>query len=160
MSDHKYGAGAPMVLERIFDAPRELVFDCFIKPEHLAAWWGPRQFTAPVCEIDPRPGGKILIHMQGPPPYGVNVVDGEVIEVSPPARLVMVLRAFQGDDGAWGIEHIDTLTFEDIGGGRTRMTLVAEVTKVSDALKPALEGMDDGWNQSMDKLAELLPNIA
>ena len=54
MTDAPMQAGYEMQLERTFDAPRELVFDCFTKAEHMQAWWGPRHFTNPVCEIDAR----------------------------------------------------------------------------------------------------------
>ena len=46
-----------LVLERIFDAPRELVFKMFKEPEHLKRWWGPRGWEIPVCTVDFRPGG-------------------------------------------------------------------------------------------------------
>jgi uncharacterized protein YndB with AHSA1/START domain len=153
------GPGYTMTLTRSFDAPRELVFDCFTTAEHLAAWWGPRTFTAPVCEIDARPGGAILIHMAGPEPYGINEITGEVAEIDRPARLALLLRGFQGDDGEWGIEHLSTLDFAETADGRTEMTLTTVVRKVSEALKPALNGMKEGWNQSFDKLEELLAEI-
>jgi uncharacterized protein YndB with AHSA1/START domain len=47
-----------LVLERVFDAPRELVFKMFKEPEHLMHWWGPRGWELPVCNIDFRPGGE------------------------------------------------------------------------------------------------------
>jgi uncharacterized protein YndB with AHSA1/START domain len=55
-----------LVITRTFDAPRELVFKAWIDPKHLAQWWGPKYFTNPVCEVDARPGGSLLIHMAGP----------------------------------------------------------------------------------------------
>jgi len=55
-----------LVLTRVFDAPRELVFKVWTDPKHVARWWGPHRFTNPVCELDLRPGGAILIHMRGP----------------------------------------------------------------------------------------------
>jgi len=55
-----------LVLTRVFDAPRELVFKAWTDPKHVAQWWGPHGFTNPVCELDLRPGGAILIHMRGP----------------------------------------------------------------------------------------------
>ena len=55
-----------VVLTRVFDAPRALVFKIWTEPHHLAKWWGPRDFTNPVCELDVRVGGKILIHMHAP----------------------------------------------------------------------------------------------
>src|SRR5260370_12893331 len=55
-----------LVLTREFDAPRELVFKVWTDPKHVAQWWGPRGFTNPVCELDLRPAGAILIHIRGP----------------------------------------------------------------------------------------------
>ena len=47
-----------VALARVFDAPRELVFKAWTEPERMAQWWGPHGFTAPVCELDVRPGGR------------------------------------------------------------------------------------------------------
>jgi Activator of Hsp90 ATPase homolog 1-like protein len=55
-----------LVLTRVFDAPRELVFKAWTDPKCVAQWWRPRGFTNPVCEVDVRPGGAIRIHMRGP----------------------------------------------------------------------------------------------
>jgi uncharacterized protein YndB with AHSA1/START domain len=153
------GVGYEMTIVRTFAAPRELVFDCLTKAEHLARWWGPREFDAPVCESDPRPGGKIRIDMRGPEPYGTSPIHGEYLEVERPSRLRFVLRAFQGEDGSWGIEHEDTLVFEDAPGGGTLMHMTTVVTQLSDAMVPAIKGMKEGWSQSFDKLEELLPAL-
>jgi uncharacterized protein YndB with AHSA1/START domain len=158
MTDTPMTAGYEMELERTFDAPRELVFDCFTKAEHMQAWWGPREFTNPVCEIDARMGGKILIHMQGPEPFGVNPMEGEFIEVTRPSKLIFTSRAMQGPDGEWGIDNLNTLTFVE-KDGKTVMTLRTQVRKVSEAVRPALAGMREGWSQSLDKLAELMTRL-
>ena len=55
-----------ITLTRTFDAPRKLVFSMWTDAKHLAAWWGPHGWTNPRAEADPRPGGRILIHMQAP----------------------------------------------------------------------------------------------
>jgi uncharacterized protein YndB with AHSA1/START domain len=153
------GVGYEMTITRNFAAPRELVFDCFTKAEHLARWWGPREFDAPVCETDARPGGKIRIDMRGPDPFGTNPVYGEYLEIARPDRLRFVLRAFQESDGSWGIEHEDTLVFEDAPDGGTVLHMVTRVTQVSERMLPALNGMKEGWSQSLDKLEELLPEL-
>lgn len=154
------GVGYTLTIDRVFAAPRELVFDCLTRAEHLARWWGPREFDAPLCESDARPGGRIRIDMRGPEPYGINEVHGEYLEVDRPNRLRFVLRAFAQPDGSWGIEHEDTLVFEDAPGGGTRMHMTTVVTQASDDLIPALRGMEEGWSQSFDKLDELLPELA
>ena len=55
-----------LVLTRVFDAPRELVFKVWTEPKHMAQWWRAHGFTSPVWELDERPGGAIRIHMRGP----------------------------------------------------------------------------------------------
>jgi uncharacterized protein YndB with AHSA1/START domain len=155
MSDQELGVGYKMTLERVFAAPRDLVFDCMTQAEHLARWWGPREFDVPVSESDARPGGKIRLDMRGPEPFGTNSVFGEYLTVERPDRLVMVLRSFRGEDGSWGIEHETTMVFTDAPEG-THMHMTTLVKQVSAALLPALGGMREGWSQSFDKLDELL----
>jgi uncharacterized protein YndB with AHSA1/START domain len=55
-----------MVVTRIFDAPRELVWKAWTDPKYIMQWWGPKGFTAPVCEMDFRVGGKLLCCMKAP----------------------------------------------------------------------------------------------
>src|ERR1700741_3221172 len=76
-----------VVLTRVFDAPRALVFKIWTDPQHLAKWWGPRDFTNPVCELDLRVGGKILIHMRAPDGI-LYPMTGTFREIAAPERLV------------------------------------------------------------------------
>src|SRR5256885_16136873 len=59
-------AGTEIVIERVFDAPRERVFDVFTQPEHLQKWWGPKMFSVPITEFEARPGGEIFLGPRGP----------------------------------------------------------------------------------------------
>lgn len=152
------GVGTEVTIERTFAAPRELVFDCMTQAEHLARWWGPHSFDVPFSESDARAGGKIRIDMRGPEPYGINEVHGEFLEIDRPARLVMVLRAFRGEDGSWGIEHVTTMEFTDAPGG-TAMHMTTVVKQVSEELLPALAGMREGWSQSFEKLETYLGEL-
>lgn len=154
------GVGFEMMIQRRFEAPRELVFACMTQAEHLARWWGPRSFDAPVCEVDARPGGAILIHMRGPEPLGINVIEGEFLDVSEPDRLKFVLRGFRAPDGSWGIEHVSTMIFDETADGATLMRLTTRVLQVGDDLVMALSGMKEGWSQSLDKMEELLAVLA
>ena len=158
MSDAEIGPGYTVHIERVFAAPRGLVFDCLTKAEHLARWWGPRGFDVPLCESDPVPGGKLVLHMRGPDPFGTNPVEGEFVEVSPPDTPSFVLRGFPDGDGGWGIEHLTTMHFTDAPGG-TLMRMSTKVLQISDALRPAIAGMHEGWSQSFDKMAELLETL-
>ena len=76
-----------LVIERVFDAPRGLVFKAWTEPRRLAQWWGPKGFTNPVCEIDARPGGTLRIVMRAPD-GAEHPMKGVLREVIEPERLV------------------------------------------------------------------------
>src|SRR3954465_13380862 len=75
-----------IVIERVFDAPRERVFDAFTKPEHLQKWWGPRMVSIPAAEFDARPGGK-LFFAERAPDGGMGYLVGDGREIGSPSRL-------------------------------------------------------------------------
>ena len=144
--------GVPdLVITRVYDAPRELLFTLWTDPKHLAEWWGPRGFTNPVCEADARAGGAIQIHMQAPDGR-IYPMTGTFDEVVPPERLVFTSGALVGD-GKPLFEIRTTVLFEN-DGGKTRLTLRATVIMQTDAAAPYLAGMSQGWNESLDRLAE------
>ena len=149
------GIGYEVTIDRTFAAPRALVFDCFTRAEHLARWWGPHHFDVPFCESDARPGGAIRIDMRGPEPYGTSPIYGEYLEMERPDHFSMVLRGFQDEAGKWGIEHVTTFRFEDAPGGGTNMHMTTVVKQASEAMLPALRGMEAGWTQSFEKLETL-----
>ena len=94
-SDAPYGE-AVMSIARVFDAPRDLVFQAWVDPRHMAKWWGPRGFTNPECELDARAGGDIWIVMRDP--TGVDYpMSGTFHEVVAPERLVFAKRVPPGD---------------------------------------------------------------
>lgn len=130
-----------VLITRIFDAPRELVFKAWTDPEHLAKWYGPKDFTATIIEADVRTGGAYHFHMRGP-----NYDDhwrGVYREVKPPERLVFTSPA--------GPDSIVTLTFEDLGG-KTRLTLHHGIfSTVGDR-----DLRKNGWSSSLDCLADYL----
>jgi uncharacterized protein YndB with AHSA1/START domain len=141
-----------LTLTRIFDAPRELVWKAWTDPKLLARWWGPKWFTNPVCEVDLRPGGTILIHMKGPDGamYPMKGVFREIVE---PERLVFTSNALKEDEGNPLLETINTVTFAN-DNGKTRLTLHAVVLKATPDAAWMIAGMDEGWSQSLDRLAE------
>src|SRR6185295_16943789 len=79
--------GPEVVITRIFDAPRELVWKAWTEPERFMRWWGPKDFTSPMCEIDLRVGGRFLWCMRWPDGRD-NYSTGQYDEIVPPARLV------------------------------------------------------------------------
>lgn len=154
-----------LVITRIFDAPRELLWKAWTDPASFKQWWGPKDFTVPNISIDLRPGGKYVYCMRGAGPDGV-VRDycgtGTYKEIVPPERIVctdsfadekgnVVPASHYGMEGDWPLELLVTVTFED-DNGRTRMTL-------RHAGLPAgqmREMTGAGWNESFDKLAKVL----
>jgi uncharacterized protein YndB with AHSA1/START domain len=143
-----------LVMTRILEAPREMVFKAWTDPKQLAQWWGPSYFTNPVCEVDVRPGGAILIHMRAPDGV-VYPMKGTFHEVVEPERLVFTSSAIEDDEGNPQLEDVITATFED-ENGKTKLTVHAVVTKATPEAMGALAGMEEGWSQSLDRLAEFL----
>jgi uncharacterized protein YndB with AHSA1/START domain len=139
-----------LVLTRVFDAPRELVFKVWTDPKHVALWWGPHRFTNPVCKLDLRPGGAILIHMRGPDGvvYRMTGVYREVVE---PERLVFTSAALDAAGNPM-FELLTTVTFAE-EGGKTKQILRARVIKRTAQAAPYLAGMEAGWTQSLERLA-------
>src|SRR5712691_2014321 len=142
-----------LVLTRVFDAPRDLVFKAWTDPNCVAMWWGPHRFTNPVCELDPRPGGAILIHMRGPDGtvYPMTGVYQEIVE---PERIVFTSAALDANGNPM-FEVLTTLTFAE-QGEKTKQILRARVIKRSPQAAPYLAGMEQGWTQSLERLSSYL----
>jgi uncharacterized protein YndB with AHSA1/START domain len=143
-----------VVITRVFDAPRALVFKAWTDAEHLKQWWGPGHgFTNPVVEADARPGGVIRIDMQGPDGvvYPNRGVFHEIVE---PERLVLTTELLD-DEGNTRIEVLNTVTFAE-ENGKTTLTLHARVVRSTPDAAAALAGMEQGWTGSLERLAEYL----
>jgi uncharacterized protein YndB with AHSA1/START domain len=138
-----------LTLTHIFNAPRSLVFKAWTEPEQVSKWWGPNEFTNPVCELDARPGGSILIHMKGPDGM-VYPMDGMFKEIIKPEKLVFISAPLDGK-GKRLFEVLNTVTFEE-EGKKTRLTLIAEVINTTEEARHYLKGMDKGWGQSLARL--------
>ena len=150
-----------LVITRTFDAPPERVFNAWTDPELFAKWWGPKDFTAPNPKMDVREGGKYLWCMRGPDGkeyYSTGVYR----EIVPFERLVLtdafadaqgnvVPASYHGLSGDWPDELLITVTFES-NNGKTKMTL--RQTGIPDG--EMTEMTSEGWNGSLDKLAESL----
>lgn len=139
-----------LVLTRMFDAPRELVFRAWTERERLQRWWGPLGFTNPECEIDVRPGGAIHIQMVGRDGSKYPMA-GTFLEIVAPERLVFTSIPLD-PNGESLFEVLNVVTFEDVRG-KTKLTLRAMVTKTSATAPQYLSGMDQGWSESLERLA-------
>jgi uncharacterized protein YndB with AHSA1/START domain len=143
-----------LVLTRLFDAPRELVFKVWTDPKHLAQWWGPKGFTTTVCESDPQRGGKIKIHMRGPDGH-IYPMEGEYGDVVEPERIVLTAKAHLDENSEAPFEVRNTTELADVDG-KTLLTMTAEVLWAKPEAARALAGMEQGWNESLDRLADLV----
>ncbi|MGH7947691.1 MAG: SRPBCC family protein [Candidatus Binataceae bacterium] len=146
-----------LVITRVFDAPRSVVFKAWTDPIQVAQWFGPRGFTNPVCELDVRLGGAIRIDLRGPDGmlYPMAGVFQEIVE---PERLAFTSGALD-EKGNPLFEVLTTVTFAE-QSGKTTLTLHAQVVTATTAAAPRLEGMEQGWwwNQSLDRLATHVAN--
>jgi uncharacterized protein YndB with AHSA1/START domain len=142
-----------IVIARVFDAPRDLVFKAWIDAKQMAQWWGPQGFTNPVCELDVRPGGAIRIDMRGPDGI-VYPMTGTFREIVEPERLVFTAMA-EDKDGNPLLEAHTTVTFEELGG-KTKLTVHARAVGIAPIAAQMLEGMEAGWTQSLERLAALV----
>ncbi len=143
-----------LTITRLINAPRQRVWKAWTDPKQVAQWWGPRGFTNPVCEVDAKPGGKILIHMSG---FGMLApMAGVFTEVVEQERLVFTNNAyFDASLSRILIEGVTTVTFAD-EGGKTRLTVHATVLKAAPEATQALAGMNQGWSEQIDKLEEFV----
>ena len=149
-----------LLIERVFDAPRELVWRAWTEPEHFARWYGPDGFTLPTCEIDFRVGGRFLFGMRSPDGQQYWTT-GVYLEIVAPERFAYTESPAdeQGNVVPMGedvpLKTTVTVTLEDLGGGKTKLTL--RQAGWPDASMAA--GASAGWNQAFDKLAATLGDI-
>lgn len=151
-------AGKEVTIRRVFDASRELVFRAWTEPRHVAQWFGPHQFTNPVCEIDARASGQILIQMQAPD-GSAHPMRGVFEEVVEPERIVFISTAFEDQNGKPQLVARNTVTFHE-RDGQTEMTLHSIVLKATPDMAGPLSGMEQGWVESFEKLGAHLASIA
>ncbi|HTW58154.1 MAG TPA: SRPBCC family protein [Terriglobales bacterium] len=142
-----------LVITRVFDAPRELVWKAWTDPKHLAQWWGPKGFTNPRCEWNAHPNGTIRIDMRAPDGvvYPMSGVFQEIVE---PERLVFVSSALD-ENGNSMFDVLATATFTE-RRGKTSLTLQLRVLTTTARAPQHLKGMEAGWAQSLDRLADRL----
>jgi len=142
---------------RVFDAPRKLVFAAFTDPKHLAQWWGPTGFTTTTHSFEFRAGGTWRFVMHGPDgrDYQNRITYEEIVA---PERIVY--RHGGGDD-VEPVKFSQTLTFEDLGNGQTRLkwhgtfpTAEARARVIKDY------GADKGLAQTIARLADYVSQLA
>ncbi len=138
-----------LVITRVFNAPRDLVFSAWTEPEHLAHWSGPAGFTTPHHEMDLRPGGRYRACLRSPEGTD-HWVQGEYLEVVPPERLSMT-HAWEDAAGLPGPVSTVTVTFT-AQGDKTLMTFRQSPFESGSSR----DGHAAGWSSSFDKLQDYL----
>lgn len=158
----RFGQNGELIIDRIFEAPRELVFRAWTDPELFMRWWGPKDFTSPFCKMDFRVGGRYHFSLRSPDGKDYWST-GEYREIVPPSRLVFtdsfaddkgnaVPASYYGMEVDWPEELVVTLIFEEVDSRRTRMIL----THTGMPPGEVVEMTGASWNESFDKLQKLL----
>jgi uncharacterized protein YndB with AHSA1/START domain len=139
-----------IVMTRVFDAPRDLVFEAHSSCEHMSKWWGPRRYEIGSCDMDFRPGGAWRIVHRGADgeEHGFR---GEFREIVRPERITWTFEY----EGMPGHVSVQTVTFEEHDAKTTLMaTVVFDTVEDRDGMLQS--GMESGAAESMDRLEEYL----
>lgn len=142
-----------IVITRMFDAPRDLVFKIFTDPKHIPQWWGPRYLTTKVETMEVKSGGRWRF-VQHDADGKVFAFHGVYHEITPPERIIDTFE-FEGLPEK-GHVSLETLTFELLPGNRTKLTTVAVFQSVADRDGMARSGMEMGINETYNRLDEFL----
>jgi uncharacterized protein YndB with AHSA1/START domain len=139
-----------IVTERVFDAPRDRVFQAFTDPELIPHWWGPRNVSTKVDKMDVRVGGDWRFVCDSPD--GTTAFRGTYREINAP-ELVEQTFEWEGMPGHVAVERAE---FEDLGDGRTKVTArsLFHTTEERDGMLAS--GMEGGLSESYERLDELL----
>ena len=146
-----------VTLARVVKAPRALVWQAWTDPKMLKEWWGPETFTNPVVEGDIKEGGVLNITMRGTKgsPWDMDLpMVKRYREIVPGKKLVFENEPI-GPNGEKLIDAITTVTFSDHPDG-TLMEMTTVARALATMAVGMLEGMEQGWSQSFDKLARFV----
>jgi uncharacterized protein YndB with AHSA1/START domain len=145
-----------LILERVFNAPRDLVFQAFGACEHLRHWWGPRGWTLPMCEMDFRAGGVWNYCMGGP---GGERSCGKAVfqEITPPARIVYT-DSFADENGnpLPNMPEMQVAVEFTESDGQTRLTTRSQFASLAELDAVVGMGMLEGISETWDRLEEYL----
>lgn len=147
--------------ERTYDAPIDVVWDAWTRPEMLREWWGPPKTSIPECDVDLRVGGAIRIVMEAGPEMGKYAgtrwpLEGTFTTVEQPSRLVYDARSWtEGEEDTTTIEHTNEVTLS-AEGGKTVVRLHITINEIGSGAKMAAFGMKWGYKAQFDKLEAFL----
>jgi uncharacterized protein YndB with AHSA1/START domain len=142
-----------IVITRVFDAPRDVLFSILTNPDLIPQWWGPRRLATTVDKMDVKPGGVWRL-VQRDANENVFAFHGVYHEIAAPERLVYTFE-FEGMPGHVTLE---TVVLDD-WGGKTKSTNRVVFQSVEDRDGMIASGMEEGASETMDRLAELLTKV-
>lgn len=150
-----------LTLTRTFDLDRKTVWKYWTDQSLIQKWWGPNGVTNPTCVWEAKPNGAIHIVMLAGEELGPLAgqewpMTGKFIELHEPEKLVFIANAIVNDKPI--LENKTTVTLQE-HDGKTTMTVHVEVTMVTPEAAGPLSGMEQGWNQQLDKLVALLQGV-
>ncbi len=140
-----------IVMTRVFDAPRELVFKVVNDPELRPQWWGPSRLDTTVEKMEVRHGGAWRI-VQKDSDGSVYAFRGVYHVVDAPSYTVNTFEY----EGVPGHVALETTTFEEVDGGKTRLTIKSVFQSLEDRDGMVASGMESGASEGWDRLAELI----
>jgi uncharacterized protein YndB with AHSA1/START domain len=147
---------AVIVMTRIYDAPRDIVWEAITEPKHVAEWWGGPGFTNPVCEMDVRPGGLWRHVMRFPNGHELRM-EFVFLEVDKPKRLVWQ-HVDHGERKEGPPTSVITVTLDDMDE-RTRWTMVARFHSLAERDAAVAMGFSNPINASSDRLVDYLKTL-
>lgn len=147
-------AACELVITRVFDAPRSLVFHAWTDPVHLAEWWGPQGYASTVSEMDVRPGGGFRLEMRGPD-GAIYPCTGRFLEIVEPERIVISGPAECSHACGAGLPPRATVTVTLVEtNGKTLLTLHTLFDTAEDRTAAADAGYHPGWISCLERLAK------
>jgi uncharacterized protein YndB with AHSA1/START domain len=150
-----------VTITKIVNASRESVWNAWTNPKMLKQWWGPNDVTIPECEIDLKVGGKFYIVMEageGMGPYKGTQwpMLAEFTVVEPKAKLSYTAQAWvEGDKEETTIEQTTEITLTE-EQGKTKIVVKAAIHKAGPKAGMAIQGMEAGFTQQLEKLNHFL----
>jgi uncharacterized protein YndB with AHSA1/START domain len=159
MTDIPFDPERDLLVTRDVDVPAPLLWRCWTEPELLKRWFAPAPWTTPVADIDPRPGGRFNIVMQGPD-GGASSVKGCVLVAETPYRLITTELLTEGwrpadTEKERPFALTTVITFEPLERGMTRYTARALHGNVADRQAHEKMGFHTGWGICADQLIAL-----
>jgi uncharacterized protein YndB with AHSA1/START domain len=168
MTSNQSEAGSKdFIISRVFDAPRELVWEAFTDPERMKHWWGPKGFTVIASKMDLRPGGTYHYGMKAP---NGSAMWGKFVyrEIVRPERMVLI-NSFSDEAGGitrhpmsptWPLEMLSTFTFEEQPDGKTKLTIRWSAYNATEEEQKTFDASHDsmrmGWGGTMEQLEKYL----